>query len=211
MKLKNTEMLDSCTHLLFVFVFALSITVASVCEAFAAADNVRDECLRLHILANSDSEADQSIKLIVRDEVLKYTADMLSDCADSTEASSEVLSHKEEIIDIVEKTLENNGFLYGADLYIEDEFFETRQYEDIKLPAGVYKACKIILGKGEGHNWWCVMFPQLCLPVASEKNSDSDFAVFGENGTELIKQKSGYKIRFRIVEIAEEILNRIRE
>jgi len=196
-----------------ILILSLSILILSVCDGFAAAEKVRNVSLRLHILANSDAEDDQAVKLTVRDEVLKFTENIFLESTDALEAAESVENNKNEITDFINSVLEKNGFDYKASVLITDEYFDTRQYENVKLPAGVYKACKIILGDGGGQNRWCVMFPPLCLPAATKKGTDTDsiFAVFGDNGSEFIKEKSGYKIKFRIVEIAEEIINRIRE
>ncbi len=189
----------------------LSIIVLNVCDGFAAAGNVRNECLRLHILAASDSPEDQNVKLLVRDRLLEIGAEIFSGSSNSDEAIEKIEKNKDKLIAAANSVLEENGFRYTADIIIEEEYFETRQYEDIKLPAGVYKACKVILGEGEGHNWWCVMFPPLCLPAAVKKDGDEVYAVFSEEGADLISGKSGYKIKFKIVEIFEEIVRAVEE
>ena len=117
-----------------------------------------------------------------------------------------ILENKAFLEETANEVLRENGFSYTAKISIEEEYFETRQYEDVKLPSGTYTACKVILGEGKGQNWWCVMFPPLCLPAAMEKNEEEVYAVFGENGGDLVTEKSGYKIKFKIVEIVEEIM-----
>lgn len=198
----NTLFLLLCIMLSFLMIF--------VSDGFLAADSVRDECLRLHVLASSDSVADQSVKLMVRDAILEETGDLFTSCTSAYEATQKISERTEEIKQISERVLRNNGFNYGVQVLIGEEYFGTRQYESVSLPAGNYTALKVVLGEGEGQNWWCVMFPPLCLPAVTEKNDDSVYGVFGENGGDLVTGKSGYKVKFRIVEIVENIIEAIK-
>ena len=198
----GTLLLMRCVVVAFIMIF--------VSDGFAAADTVREECLRLHVLADTDSEADQSVKLQVRDAILEETGELFQSCLTAAEAVSRASERKEEIEAVAERVLRENGFSYGAEVFIEEEYFSTRQYESVSLPAGNYTALKVVLGEGEGHNWWCVMFPPLCLPAVTEKQEDSVYGVFGENGGNLVTGKSGYKVKFRIVEIVENIIEAIK-
>ena len=198
----GTLLLMLCIVVAFIMIF--------VSDGFAAADTVREECLRLHVLADTDSEADQSVKLQVRDAILEETGELFQSCLTAAEAVSRASERKEEIEDVAERVLRENGFSYGAEVFIEEEYFSTRQYESVSLPAGNYTALKVVLGEGEGHNWWCVMFPPLCLSAVTEKQADSIYGVFGENGGNLVTGKSGYKVKFRIVEIVENIIEAIK-
>lgn len=191
-----------CVPVLFMMIF--------VSEGFKAAHTVREECLRLHVLADTDSEADQTVKLKVRDAILEETENLFTSCNTADEAIRKASEKKAEIKEIAESVLRENGFGYGAEVFIEQEYFGTRQYENVSLPAGNYTALKVILGKGAGHNWWCVMFPPLCLPAVTEKADDSVYGVFGEDGGDLVTGKSGYKVKFRIVEIVENIIEAIK-
>lgn len=196
-------------NLILSLVLFLSLMLCSVCDGFIAAASVREESLRLHVLAASDSEEDQSVKLLVRDALLQSTEEIFEDSINADAAAEKVLENKLYLESIANTVLEENGFSYKATVSIEDEYFETRQYDNVKLPAGRYKACKVVLGEGEGKNWWCIMFPPLCLPAVTEKTDESVYAVYGENGGNLVTEKSGYKIKFRIVEIVEEIIEKI--
>ncbi len=206
----RTYRYEKISILLLLFCVTLSFMMIFVSEGFKAANTVREECLRLHVLADTDSEADQSVKLKVRDAILEETGDMFISCASASEAVSKVYEKKTEIKGIAESVLRENGFDYKAEIFIEEEYFGTRQYESVSLPAGNYTALKVVLGKGEGHNWWCVMFPPLCLPAVTEKNEDSVYGVFGENGGDLVTGKSGYMVKFRIVEIVESIIEALK-
>ncbi len=201
---------EKISILLLLFCVPVSFMMIFVSEGFKAAHTVREECLRLHVLADTDSEADQSVKLKVRDAILEETGDMFISCASASEAVNRVLEKKEVIKEIAENVLRENGFDYGAEVFVEEEYFGTRQYENVSLPAGNYTALRVVLGKGEGHNWWCVMFPPLCLPAVTERTDDSVYGVFGENGGDLVTGKSGYKVKFRIVEIVENIIEALK-
>lgn len=136
-----------------------------------------ESCLRLHIIANSDSEEDQAVKLKVRDAVLALVREDFS-AGSREEAVTELLSRGAEMQETAEQVLRVNGFDYGAQL-IEGEFdFPDRVYGDELYPAGRYEALRIVLGDGEGRNWWCVMFPPLCVIETAESPAE-----FNEDGT----------------------------
>lgn len=198
-------------NLILSLVLLTAVTLLSLTEGFITADTVREECLRLHILAASDSKEDQDVKLLVRDAVLKAGADIFSGSVSSDEAMEKISENKAFLEETANRVLRENGFSYKAHLTMEKEYFETRQYEDVRLPAGEYNACKITLGDGDGQNWWCVMFPPLCLPAVTKNNEAEVYAVFGENGGNLVTEKNGYKIKFRIVEIINEFIEDLRE
>lgn len=184
--------------------FALIVAVIfSVVGFEKECENIRNDVVRLHILANSDSEKDQQVKLAVRDALLNSGKDMFNGTVNVDNAEKCLKNQEQELIRIANEVLSANGFNYKAQVYLTEEYFTTRAYEDFTLPAGEYLALKVILGSGEGHNWWCVMFPPLCLPAASE-NTDID-AVFSENGAEIVQSAAKYEIRFKIVEIIESI------
>lgn len=165
-------------------------------------DELRGGVLRLHIIANSDSEADQNLKLAVRDEILKNGIDIFKNCNDVTTACKIAETQLDNISDIVNSVIKESGFNYTADVSVGDTYFNTREYDDFTLPAGTYKSLIINLGEGKGKNWWCVVFPCVCVPsVADAELSDSvshDAAKVAENG-----QK--YVMKFKTVEIYEGI------
>lgn len=137
---------------------------------------VREEVLRLHIPANSDSEEDQAVKLELRDFLLSEYGNELSACADLSAAEERVRGLLPEIERRCCEFLAERGFGYGAKAELVEMYFTTREYDRLILPAGEYTALRITLGSGEGHNWWCVIFPQLCLPAVSEPNDVTDSA-----------------------------------
>lgn len=137
----------------------------------ARCENLSGEVFRLHILANSDSEADQSLKLKVRDRVLDYTENMYLNSGDVTEAESLTADNLQEIANVAQAAVYENGCGYPVKAEIKKTRFDTRYYGKVTMPAGEYKALKITIGSGEGHNWWCVMYPSLCVGAASDYNS----------------------------------------
>lgn len=152
---------------------ALAVLLGSFGAFARECDEIPQEVLRLHIPANSDSDYDQAIKLELRDMVLEKYSTQLSGYSTRDEAAEEV----RELLPEIEKTccefLEQQGADYGAHAELTEMYFTTRKYENVTLPAGNYLALRITLGSGEGHNWWCVMFPPLCIPMASEISSDA--------------------------------------
>lgn len=181
--------------------------VVSIVSFAAECVNVREDVVRLHILANSDSGEDQAVKLLVRDALLECGSELFSGAVTVERATKVLQENAGDLIAVAEKVLHENGFDYGATITLTTEYFSTRSYEEFTLPAGEYLAVRVLLGEGEGHNWWCVMFPPLCLPAAS-KNTDLD-AVFGESGAEIVKTQGKYEMRFKIVEIFEKLKEKI--
>ncbi len=162
----------------FFFFTGGFLTFAENCE------KVCSEVLRLHIPANSDSEEDQAIKLRLRDYVLSEFSGELGECGNLEEAEEKARELLPEIERKSTEFLEENGFFYGAKAELVTMDFTTREYDRLILPAGKYRAIRITLGSGEGHNWWCVIFPQLCLPAACEipenENAEEVLASFGK-------------------------------
>lgn len=158
---------------IFLGIGILGFTAFGAFRTFSAnCADVYDEVLRLHIPANSDSEEDQAIKLRLRDVLLERFGGELSGSGGLDEAKSRAEQLLPEIERTANEFLLENGFDYGAKAEITDMWFSTREYDRLILPAGSYTALRVTLGSGEGHNWWCVIFPQLCLPAVSESSED---------------------------------------
>ena len=143
------------------------ITFSENCE------EVQGEVLRLHIPANSNSAEDQEIKLKLRDYLLSEFGSELYGCANLSEAEQKAGGLLSEIERKSNEFLSANGFFYGARAELVSMYFTTREYDRLILPAGEYKALRVTLGSGEGDNWWCVIFPQLCVPAVMENNEHS--------------------------------------
>lgn len=168
----------------------IAAVVLSQFSAFSAAcDEVRGDTLRLHILANSDTQADQAAKLRVRDALLLEYGNVFSAATDKETAKKLA----DQYTGCMEKTAEKITGLPVA-VKIERMYFGTKEYDSFTMPAGVYDAVRVEIGKAAGHNWFCVMYPPLCLPAAS----DESFSAYTEKETDVLK--SPYKIKFAAVE-----------
>ena len=135
------------------------------------------DCLRLHVIANSDSEEDQAAKLAVRDAILDAVREDFT-ASDKKEAMTELMARGGELRKAAEDVLRERGLDYGVELMAGEFDFPDRDYGNAFYPAGRYDALRIVLGEGEGHNWWCVMFPPLCLVETQTATAE-----FNQNGT----------------------------
>ncbi len=198
---RDTLFLKMCL-IAFCLIYSFSFT-SFVCGV----EELKTDVVRLHILANSDSEADQAVKLQVRDALLKENTRLLKSGVNKKNARAYFDESKERLTYIAEKTLRENGFGYDVKITLNKEFFETRKYSTQVFPAGEYLSLKVILGKGEGHNWWCVMFPPMCVPSASEisVSENEASAYLSENSNRIINGGDKYIIKLKIVEIYEEL------
>lgn len=187
----------------WVLIIGLVIAIILHMVSFAACcSEVRNDVLRLHILANSDSEEDQALKLRVRDAVLNESGYIFEGVTNVRQARREAKKELNTMQRVAQKTVLESGYTYPVTVSLEKCFFETRYYESFTLPAGEYEALRIVIGKGEGHNWWCVMFPQLCLASCAEIE---DAKSLSEEEKQLISSSPQFEIRFKCVEIYEKI------
>ena len=190
------------------FSAALVITMIFSVVSFAeTSEDISHRILRLHVIANSDSDEDQCLKLSVRDRVLEYCADIFDGSVNIENAVDRIAPKLDMIKDEAESFIKDNGYDYRVNVSLSEEYFTTRTYENVTLPAGRYLALRIIIGEGAGHNWWCVMFPPMCLPAAEKR--DELGAVLTADEINLVEKNPRYEMRFKIVEIYEEIKNRI--
>ena len=176
--------------------------VLSFARFEARCDELREGVLRLHIIANSDSDADQSIKLAVRDEILKDSTNIFKNCSSVDDAITVANTNIDEINKIANNLLKQQGFDYKAQVSVGDRYFETREYDDFTLPAGTYKSLIVDLGAAEGKNWWCVVFPCVCVPSSCGASlSDS----VSEQAADTAENAPKYQIKFKSMEIYEDI------
>ena len=183
---------------------ALILTVMfSMIPFQAACSDISDNVFRLHILANSDSEADQQLKLKVRDRLLEYSQALFEQAKSKEEAESLVADHLQELADTASAEIAENGFAYPVRAEITRMYFTTRHYENYTLPSGTYDALHITIGEGKGHNWWCVMFPSLCINTDSDGDRKTKEALGEEEYGVVKNEKREY--RFFIVELFEKI------
>ena len=197
MKLKTIEL--AALSAFFILLAFSVMSFESDCS------DVREDCFRLHIIANSDSEEDQRLKLQVRDGILKNTAELFSGAGSKKDAMEICRSEEDTIKKYAERVISREGYGYEIRIETGKAYFPTRTYEKYTLPAGEYDALKIIIGKGEGENWWCVMFPSLCLPTFMKTDGLSD--VLAEDEIKLIEKNPKYEIRFWIVEKIQKLKN----
>lgn len=178
------------------------VLTLGICGFDAKCDTVRENVLRLHVLANSDSAEDQALKLKVRDALLNVSDNVFENCTSEKEAVASAKEALELFAQTAEQVIVENGYNYSVKVEVADTWFETRDYEDFSLPAGTYEALKVTIGEGKGKNWWCVMFPSICLPAASGESKDFS-SVLEDDTAEIVEQPKRYKARFKVVEIFE--------
>ena len=189
--------------------FEWALVFGFICSVFwsmasfdANCEELRDNVLRLHIVANSDSKADQELKLKIRDEILKKSETLFEKSTDLNSALQKAEENLENYEQIANRVIKEQGFNYSATAKIGKRFFETRVYDDFTLPAGEYDALIVELGEGVGKNWWCVIFPGVCVPT--EKGTSLKDSV-GEKSAKIAENPKPYKMRFKSVEIYEKI------
>ena len=184
---------------------ALILTMLfSVLPFEASCQEIRKDVFRLHILANSDTDKDQSLKLKVRDAVLEYTEKLYKNS--NTKEEAEILTSKnlQNIANVAKQVIVDNGYNYNVTCQIEDVYFNTRTYENVTMPSGTYRALQIKIGDAKGKNWWCVMYPTLCVGASTDYKALDDKLNDKEYDT-LVNEKTQYK--FKIVEIYERIVS----
>lgn len=164
---------------------------------------ISDEVFRLHILANSDEDYDQQLKLKVRDKVLLYSESLFEKARSKEEAENLISNNLQDICNTAQKEVTDNSYDYTVTAQITKMYFTTRTYESYTLPSGMYDALRITIGSGEGRNWWCVMYPSIC--ISSEKSQDEAAReTFNDNQYDIVKNEK-YEYKFKIVEIFEKI------
>lgn len=182
-----------------VLALFVALLVCTALWADAQQSQLAEKVIRLHVLANSDSEEDQDLKLHVRDQVLAEARTLLAGQEDAQQAAEVLAAHLSQLTRAARQEVLAQGYDYPVTVTLEDTWFPTRTYETVSLPAGTYQALRVVIGSGEGHNWWCVVFPSLCLPAASEASIPT--AGLSQQDVALISEESQtYVIRFKTVE-----------
>ena len=168
-------------------------------------EGLRNSVLRLHIIAESDSEYDQSLKLKVRDALLESN---IFENADSLESAEKIASENlDEIVNTAENVLIENGCNLPVTAEIADVEFDERVYGDITMPSGEYRALRVKIGSAQGKNWWCVMYPPLCIPAACDVEEDKAAEeLFSESELDIMYHPKKYEVRFAIWDKIKEIL-----
>ncbi len=186
-----------------VLVFALATAILPI----HGEEKIYDTVVRLHVVANSDSEEDQSLKLKVRDAVIEVVTPSVKDCKSQAEAKAAI----ESIIDDIEASALNavtaNGYSYPISVTLGEEYYPTKTYESCAFPEGKYLSLRVLIGDSEGQNWWCCLFPPLCLSAATPDDEQSNEDAFISVGLtsdqyKLVTetQNTKYRVRFKILE-----------
>lgn len=195
------------TILIFLYIVLLSFNYSQ-----AISYNLSDSVFRLHIIANSDSSADQELKLKVRDNIIEYMNTLTSSSSDKKDVISMVNNHLDSFKEIALNTIKGNGYNYDVNIEIGNFHFPTKSYGDISFPAGNYDALNIKIGNAIGQNWWCVLFPPLCFVNSStgivpedsknmlKENINSESYEIITEGNNSNDNTSNIKIKFKIIE-----------
>lgn len=185
----------------FIICFALSMT-----DFDAQSKEISNEVFRLHILANSDSEEDQNLKLSVRDKVQEFCRNIYGSAKTKEDAERIIKDKLPEIIETAQNEVYRKGYDYIVNGEIVNMYFTNRVYDNITLPAGDYDAVRLTIGEGRGHNWWCVMFPPICISAADNTADISD--VLSDEQTKLVTD-GGYEYKFKIYEVYQDLMEKI--
>lgn len=204
---KKLNFIFILTILVFIYIALLSFNYSK-----AISSNLSDSVFRLHIIANSDSSADQELKLKVRDKIIEYMNTLTSNSSDKKDVISIVNNHLDSFKEIALNTIKENGYNYDVNIEIGNFHFPTKSYDDISFPAGNYDALKIEIGDAIGQNWWCVLFPPLCFVNSStgvvpddskntlKENINSESYEIISEGNNSNDNTSDIKIKFKIIE-----------
>lgn len=189
--------------------FLITILAASFSgfSVFASqCSDIRGRVLRLHILANSDSKADQQLKLNVRDKILEKSQELFAMASNKEQAEKNAREKLPEIIKTAQDEVNREGYKYKVNARLVNMYFTTRTYGKLTLPAGYYDAVRITIGEAKGHNWWCVLFPSLCIPACEGQQNHklSDVLTPGEVNIVENSDKPDITIKFKTVEVFEQ-------
>lgn len=188
-----------------VIAFVLTV-IYSVIPFQAVCAEIPNDVFRFHILANSDTEEDQALKLKVRDKVLEKTKILFDTANSKSDAEEFVKANLETIEKIAQNEVYKNGYNYPVKAEVVNMHFDTRYYESYTLPSGMYDALRITIGNAKGHNWWCVMYPSICISTVDEGKDRAKDALSDDEYSVVTDDKVEYK--FFIVELFQKIFVR---
>ncbi len=177
-------------------------------------EGIAEEILRFHVIANSDSTEDQTLKLLVKDRLVSYLAPMLEDCTNLTEVREVAQEKLPELTALANATIQKQGYDYSATASLEDCYFPLKVYGAYTFPPGCYHALRVKLGKAEGRNWWCVMFPPLCFvdetySIVDQKSGEKLSKLLTEEEYEtLINKKTPVKVRLKLLESLKKLFKK---
>lgn len=169
---------------------------------------LNDQIIRLHVVADTDDPVDQELKLKVRDEILRLVDTIQSEATSKEDALMRLREQLPSLQEAANKVLSKEGMLYEAVVTLQEEAFPTRTYDTFSLPAGVYDSLRVTIGSGEGKNWWCVVFPDLCVPAASVGVKDvAADAGFSDSLSKTLTLEEGYELRFWVLDCIGRLQN----
>lgn len=195
--------------ILLAFIFSIILSI--ILPFFNKCDKLKENIIRVHILANSDSRQDQRLKYKIKDNISTEVSKLLHVTKTKNNAKQIVFNNLKHISQLSKNEIIKNGYDYDVNVFLAKSYFPTRKYDEFVLPAGTYDALKVVIGKGQGKNWWCVAFPPMCSPIYSDEQNIED--ILGEEQLEMIKKPCEYK--FAIIElisnINQKLFNKIRD
>ena len=170
---------------------------------------IYESVIRLHVVANSNSDADQALKLCVRDAIISQNKDLLADCQNKDQAEKKISASLDSIRECAKAEIERLGYDYDVTVKLCRENYPQKSYASLCFPSGEYLSLQVLIGKAEGDNWWCVLFPPLCLDAASPRQNNEDAFIsvgLSPDQYQIITQtqKPSYQARFKILEVIEE-------
>ena len=180
--------------------------VLSMTSFDAQSQELTHEVVRLHILANSDSDEDQRLKLEVRDIIQQLCADIYPQRCTRSEAEAILAEKLPQLVDEAQRVVREHGYDYNVSGELVNMYFTNRTYGDVTFPAGNYDALRLKIGSGEGHNWWCVMFPPMCVGAAQDCPED----VLSPEQAALVSS-GGVEYKFKIYEIYKDLVSEKRD
>lgn len=190
--------------ILILILFILYFIFYSFSYSYSVSTDLEENLFRLHILANSDSTEDQELKLYVRNKVIEYLHQY--NFSNKSELIFFLKSNQTTLQQIIDNAIQEKGYTYTSSFEIENSFYPQKQYENITLPAGNYDGLKIKIGKAEGKNWWCVLFPPMCLinnstcTLPEESEIILDNSLTQESSSVITSSNPNYKFKFKIIE-----------
>ena len=207
----------NCIEFILFFTLIFAVVTGYATEyAKVTGEDIAKSVIRLHVVANSNSESDRILKLKVRDEIINYMSPILSDAKDTNETKYIILKNIDKINTAAKYVINKNGYNYTVKTELKETAFPTKYYGDVAFPAGRYTALQIVIGEGKGKNWWCVLYPQLCINnfTQTEEPSDNSFTKLSPESKRKLKEvltpeeyeiisnsdKKEIKIKFKILE-----------
>ena len=190
--------------LLLLCSFVMCMAVCNVLPIHGE-EKIYESVVRLHVLANSDTDEDQTLKLKVRDAVIAHVSPLVIDCPTREDAANVLFGELDSINAIAEQVVLSEGYEYEVEVTLTKEEYPTRNYESMSFPSGEYLSLRVMIGEAEGQNWWCVLFPPLCLSAASESiENEEAFIAVGLTSDQykiITESENGkYYLRFKILE-----------